>query len=146
MKTEENDVIAEQINKTLTPPHPTYRPKMGDYYFQISAQGTVGIFLWENDKFDNKILKFRNVFHTEEEARFTIERLKVLAEMRTWAGRWDDPFYIIYFPDDGKILIGFSEQVNGDMHFATKEDALNCIMMVGVERIKKYYFCIPEGY
>ena len=80
-------------------------------------------------------------------AEFAIERLKVLAEMREWAGDWDDVFVLTYMGSEDIVractVVSFRNTF-GEMRFATKEDALNCIKAVGEDRIKKYYFMIPE--
>ena len=87
------------------------------------------------------------MFKTEAEAEFAIERLKVIAEMREWAGNWNDRYAISVDPCDKKlkVLDRILLWSNGDMRFATEKDAKNCLKAVGEDRIKKYYFMIPEG-
>lgn len=83
---------------------------------------------------------------TKAEAEFAAERLKVLTEMREWVGNWNDEFSLRYDENSGieTYLHLFPCKTYGEMRFATKEDAINCIEAVGEERLKKYYFCLPK--
>lgn len=127
------------------PPHPRYMPENGVDYFEIMSYGRVSASVWTDSKYCQRALDIGNVFRTQKEAEFALERLKVLAEMREWAGKWNDEFNLRY--EKGEIETfcqALSDKSYGEMRFATKEDALNCINAVGEDRIKKYYFMIPE--
>lgn len=128
------------------PPHP--RPKLNccKMCYHIDSTGTVLGGLWDNTTWDYQRLAIGNVFLTEEAADFAAERVKVLAEMREWAGKWNDPYRILYI--DGRVepeTVFVSRCISyGELRFATEADAKNCIKAVGEDRLKKYYFCIPE--
>lgn len=132
------------------PPHPRWKPEQGIYYYCIEANSIspVSFYYYDADRatVHKTNIEIGNVFHTKAEAEFAAERLKVLTEMREWAGNWNDEFSLRYEENSGieTYLHLFPCKTYGEMRFATKEDALNCINAVGEDRIKKYYFMIPE--
>lgn len=127
------------------PPHPRWKPELGEDYFYCSYSGSVYKILWTNCKLDNSMYNRGNVFRTEEETKFEAERLKVLTEMREWSGEWNDPWGMLYNGCQVEaISVGGKDVTYGELRFATKEDTQNCIKSVGEDRIKKYYFGITE--
>ena len=83
----------------------------------------------------------------EEAAEFVRERRKVLNEMREWAGKWNDLWILLYVGPNKAIvpeIVTNGEFTRGEMRFATREDAENCIRAVGGDRIIKYYFEISQ--
>ena len=129
------------------PPHPRWMPEYGEDYFYCSYSGSVYKVLWTNGKLDNNMYNIGNVFRTEEETKFEAERLKVLTEMREWAGKPNDPYQLVLDYNMSEFIVNridFPYLTNGEMRFATKDNAENCIKAVGADRIKKYYFMIPE--
>lgn len=143
-----NERIDETNSAPPTPPHPRWEPSNGDTYYMIDTCGGVCIQDWTgiNNEIDKSRLSCGNVFKTRAEAEFAAERRNVLAEMQEWAGKWDDKY--ILRCDEKKKIETYSQisphKSYGEMRFATKEDAENCIGAVGEDRIKKYYFLIPE--
>lgn len=130
------------------PPHPKWKPEYGEDYFYCSYSGSVYKVLWTNGKLDNNMYNIGNVFRTEEETKFEAERLKVLTEMREWSGKPNDPYYLVIDYNISEFITNRTDcpcLTKGEMRFATKDDAENCIKAVGADRIKKYYFMIPEG-
>lgn len=132
-----------------TPPHPRWKPKNGEMYFYLTARGYLSKEKWFDTAPYEEIYKFGNLFLSAEDATFAAERLRVLAEMREWAGKWNDKYSIAYvnvLSGDTRIIVNdrLSTLSHGEMRFATKEDAENCIKAVGEERLKKYYFMVLE--
>jgi hypothetical protein len=142
-----NTEIEEEIPK---PPHPRWKPKPDEQYYTIHVGcACAGINTWDSDNLDGDIYSLGFVFKTEAETEFAIERLKVIAEMREWAGKWNDKYSIAYvnvLSGETRIIVNdrLSTLSHGEMRFATKEDAENCIKAVGEERLKKYYFMVLE--
>lgn len=130
------------------PPHPRWKPNEGEEgYYIIGTCGDVDLQGWTNDDIDNERLSCGNIFMTREAAEFAAERRKVLAEMQEWAGDWDDNVVLTYKGNEDIVSIShvlMFRNTFGEMRFATKEDAVNCIEAVGEDRIRKYYFMIPE--
>lgn len=128
------------------PPHPKPKLKGGEKYYFIRNQGEAGLCLWYDTELDLGRLGIGNVFRTFDAAEYAAEYLKVRAEMREWAGNWNDPYRILYI--DGRVepeevYIGRCISY-GELRFGSEDDAKNCIKAVGQDRLKKYYFGIPE--
>lgn len=142
------DRIYELTEKPkLRPPHPRWKPAFPERYYSIFHNGLPVLENWSGYSNDEREYEIGNIFRTRTEAEFEAERLKVLAEMREWAGSWDDIYVLTYI--GSKDIVSFSNVVMvrntfGEMRFATEKDAKNCIKTVGADRIKKYYFMIPE--
>lgn len=127
------------------PPHQRPYLENNQTYFYVDVKSEVSDAQWLSDLFDLGAYKIGNVFPTAEAAEFAAERLKVLAEMREWAGIWDDPWVMIYDGWSPKAISIHAPDVTfGELRFATREDAEGCIKAVGKDRLKKYYFGIPE--
>ena len=134
------------------PPHPRWKPKDNELYYTNTGYGETCNWFYYSIGDDTRVIgrySIGNVFRTEAEAEFAAERLKVLAKMREWAGNYNDPYAISYIGfnnQDVQIIVvdktGYSSF--GEMRFATREDAKNCINEVGEDRIIKYYFMVPE--
>lgn len=131
------------------PPHPRWKPSCGEFYYVLSGHGHIETLRWslselKGDITDKECLSNGNVFRTEEDAENVAMRRKVLAEMREWAGRWNDPYRILYI--DGRVepeTVYVGRCISyGEIRFATEADAKNCIKAVGEDRLKKYYFGI----
>lgn len=131
---------------TPKPPHPRWKPEEEEQYYTINVgYACAGLNYWDCDTLDGDIYSLGFVFKTEAEAEFAIERLKVLAEMREWAGKWDDPWVMIYDGWSPKaILIHAPDVTFGELRFATREDAEGCIKAVGKDRLIKYYFGVRD--
>lgn len=144
------DRIYELTGKPkLQPPHPRWMPEIDGIYYYIYSKEAHNTY-WGDTTYNIGNYSVGNVFKTKEEAEFAVERLKALAEMREWAGNYNDPYAIAYIGfnnQDVQIIVvdnmGYSSF--GEMRFATSKDAKNCINEVGEDRIKKYYFMVPEG-
>ena len=138
--------LKERGERKPKPPHPRWKPAFPEKYYSIFHNGLPVLENWSGYSNDEREYEIGNIFRTRTEAEFEAERLKVLAEMREWAGDYNDGYSLVY--DVGKERVCYvpaSERlVYGEMRFTTEEDAEGCIEAVGVDRIKKYYFMIPE--
>lgn len=128
------------------PPHPRPKPDCCEMYYHIDSTGDVLGGSWDYITWDYKRLAIGNVFRTVDAAEYAEERLKVIAQMREWAGKWNDPYRILYI--DGRVepetvFVGRCISY-GELRFASEKDAENCIKAVGEDRLKKYYFGISE--
>ena len=137
--------LKERGEEKPKPPHPRWKANFGEEYFIIRDR--VIAYYSSNDGFDDAMHNIGNYFSSKEEADFALERLKVLTEMREWAGKWDDTFVLTYVGNNDFVQISsvlMSRNTFGEMRFATKEDAEGCIKAVGKERLLRYYFMVPE--
>lgn len=120
------------------------KPEHGDAYWFISHSGEVKPSIWYGDVTDEIRYELGNVFKTEEEAEFRVGQLKVEAELRRFSRKFvanEENFLFTYDHDIDEILIdNFVWTQYTNIHFASREIALEAIDTVGEERIKKYYF------
>lgn len=136
--------LKERGEEKPMPPHPRWMPQKDEGYWVIC--NALGTYSWDNDESDNYYYTACNVFKTRDAAKFALEYLKVIVEMREWAGKWDDE-YTLRYEKNGRIAafsISLPHKSYGEMRFATREDAMNCIKAVGEERLIRYYFGKPE--
>ena len=57
-------------------------PQDGDKYWYIKTTGDILHEIWGDFRFEKDMLEIGNVFKTEEEAKFAVEKLKAEAELR----------------------------------------------------------------
>ena len=127
-------------------------PKKGDKYWFIAHNGNI---IWDqyyNTLNDERLNEVGNFFKTEEEAKDTLEYLKVLHELKKLADNdktWDGENYhwqIDYDTFENKIDINamIYSISGGAYYFKSKESAQAAVEKIGEERLKKYYFFIEE--
>lgn len=149
LETLEREIAALKLenveDESEKPPHQRPKLKQGEIYYSIENNGKAYSRTWIDTGWDSERLAFGNVFATEEAADFAAERLKVIAEMREWAGKWDDPWYLRY---DGGEIVACKRLVLtlslGELRFRSEDDANNCIKAVGKDRLIKYYFGVHD--
>ena len=136
--------------KRSSAPHKRSEPGDGEYYYilNLDTNRIYSRLRWCNDPAD--IVRFEHgaIYRTPVDAEFAAERMKVLTEMREWAGNWNDKFVLLYRSDKDAVSaesIVPSCDTFGEMRFATHDDAAHCIDTVGEDRIRKYYFMIPTN-
>lgn len=122
-------------------------PKRGEKYWYIDMCGEVFSTINKFMQKDEKRFLIGNVFKTQEEAEFTVEKLKVLADLkvfeepkdRAWDGeKWH--WSIMYHTQDDKVYVDWWITDKTDsIYFESKEKAQQAIDAVGEDRVKKYY-------
>lgn len=129
--------------------------KRGEQYYYMDSRGVI---LYDNFIPSNEVDCGRyligNCFKTEEEAKFTVEQLKVLAELREYADNapiWDCKSYhwIIWYDYKADKLCTDewwrqSKLVSFNLYFSSEEQAQKAIDAIGEDRLKKYYFCVED--
>jgi len=128
-------------------------PKKGDKFYFLLSDGEIDYEYYNPTSYIHADrISTGNCFKTEEEAKFEVERLKVIHEMKKFAEPedfgWDGINYHDYLYYDilcDTILIGRSRcsKYTG-IFFKTRDDIKDCIKAVGEDRIKKYYFGIKK--
>lgn len=128
-------------------------PRIGDNYYYLNGFGDVYHANYTNDAYDRDAIKIGNCFRTEEEAKFELERLKVIAEMkkfaelkyRDWDG-WEPHYCIVYDYCKRELKIKYTTLRNHcEIYFETAEKGKECILSIGEDRIKVYYLGITRG-
>lgn len=124
--------------------------KYGDSYYYLDSSGNVSRTYWDGRTDDEMTIAFGNVFLTEEEAEFEIERRKCETIMLKYGRRTFKPRdsnYIIRFDNDYNqafVDVWSFSQFQGTISFDTKELGKKAIDEIGEERLKKYIFRVEN--
>ena len=124
-------------------------PQVGDEYGYIDNDGVVMEMEWRGIEYDQGRLSIDNVFRTKEQAEFTVEKLKVEAELREYSrpfvdGEWNNHIKYSQSFDELSISTSLVYQTQGVIYFEGGEKARQAIKSVGEERIKKYIFGVED--
>lgn len=125
-------------------------PQNGDEYWFIDEEGSVSSTLYDNRYIDDYYIDRRhqtigNMFRTEEQAEFAVEKLKVEAELRNLSDSWDlektqYTFSFNWEVTEFEIEYPDYNQYPDSYYF----DSINALELaletVGEDRIKKYLF------
>lgn len=138
--------LKEELNK---PESKVFKPKIGDIYYNIDSHGEVLSYIWDDDCIDRLRYAIGNCFETREEAKFEVERLKVITELKRFAKKHNEPIvwdnrrtvhYIAYDYLEKKVCIYFTVDIkSNDIYFSSEELAQKAIKEIGEDRIRKYY-------
>lgn len=145
-------VDEDKLKELLVKPKPktVWDLIKGDRYYYINTTGGVCSFSWVADEEDLRRRERGNVFLTEKEAKFEVERQKCEAIMLKYGRRTfkynKDNYLIRINNNDEKVEVGFWAiyQFQGSIYFDTKELAQKAINEIGEERLKKYIFRVEE--
>lgn len=145
-------LIKEANNPT---PKSLWKPEYKERYYLISgdeADNSSGTrsYSWVNDEIDNLNHSIGNVFKTEEDAVFAIERLKVIAELRRYADEHNKPInwssrtpkYCLCYhhrADEIAVMPTLSLECSF-VYFSSEEIAQKAIEAISEDRLKKYLF------
>lgn len=122
-------------------------PQDGDEYWFIDSTGDVVNSNWESLSFEIDRLEFGHIFKTKEQAEFTVEKLKVEAELRKFSRPflWGTENTAILFDGyDFKFDTRLGYVFQGVIYFESRAKAQQAIQAVGEERIKKYIFGVED--
>ena len=149
--------LVERISEEIKMALEEYRkkqvwPQENDKYYYVRSCGEIDCTTFDNTStFDKGCRNFNNCFKTEKEAKFKLEQLKVLHELEQLAddnqpwNTWELHYTIAYNHTINKFSIEtWNAQHNSLFYFKSKESAQAAIDKIGEDRLKKYYFCIPE--
>ena len=124
-------------------------PQDGDIYWYISLYGAICCESWDGDNIETYMLGVGNVYKTEQEAEFAVEKMKVEAELRKFSRGYIDGrnnWYILYDFERKKVMrtneLHHCHQ--GVIYFSDTYTTSEAIDTVGEERIKKYIFGVEE--
>ena len=123
-------------------------PQYNDTYYNIESNGRVDWFKWGEGDYDLEAQGIGNIFRTEEQAEFAVEKLKVEAELR----KFSRPFKNgqsncnIILSDNENVSTAYWKeiQIQGSIYFESAEKAQQAIEAVGIDRIKKYIFEVED--
>ena len=119
-------------------------PQYNDTYYNIESNGRVDWFKWGEGDYDLEAQGIGNIFRTEEQAEFAVEKLKVEAELRKFSRPfcWGGENWILSMGTNKDVFLVYEddEMNQGAVYFGDEYKALEAIEAVGKERIKKYIF------
>jgi len=130
-----------------------WKPKAGENYFYINQHAEVMNGNWSNESVDIGRYSIGNCFKTGEEIKFTIEKLKVEAEIRRyieandtekidWNNSKQHKCYLIYLHIHNMISVKYANttMIQGPIYFSKNINVDDMIKTIGADRIKKYLF------
>ena len=148
------EVTDEIDNCIVKGPKTVYDLKYGDEYFFLTESGIVQGGIWRDDMISLSILSIGNMFLTEEDAEFAIERLNVIAELKKYAKEFSDEEWdngdlrkhcIMFDYSNCRLNISFTFVLkSSEIYFESEEKAQEAIKWVGENRVKKYYLGVKE--
>lgn len=120
-------------------------PQSGERYWYSNGGGMVNSCFWTSEQFDLNRYRIGNMFKTEKEAEFAVEKLKVESELRKLSDSWDleKTQYTFSFDwENGEFNLEYPDynQYPNSYYFYSADDVQQAIETVGEERIKKYIF------
>lgn len=140
----------DELNNIEIEEDVVWKPTIGEkYWFILGASSNVSFNLWDYTKTHEKRLSIGNVFKTEEEARFEIERLKVINELKQFSCEFkagSDNYYI-YLDcenDDLSYAYRITRFQQGEIFFESVYMLKEAIEKVGEQRLKKYLFNVKS--
>ena len=143
--------IRQVVNEVLAGLKEPEFPQSGDDYYYIFSDGRIGDDCYADCFSDRERVKLGNCFKTRQDAEFKLEQLKVLHELEQLSDddkQWDGAAH--WYPacsyhNSWRIEVVNSQWYRGDrVHFKSKESCQAAIDKIGINRLMKYYFKIPE--
>lgn len=127
------------------------KPECGTRYYYLDGVGDIANTVWVGSEYDNVRWDLGNVFLTEKEIVFAIEKRKVEVELERYAKEHNNPHMhpteYITLDTENKIIKDLSSLFNvpqgsiGFTSYAVFDDAVN---VVGKDRILKYIFGVES--
>lgn len=138
------DAILEKENKSKS----VWDIEKGDVYYFIGVDGEINSFDFTHHCFDIEARENGNIFLTQEEAEFELERRKIDAVMRKYSRPFEEGKnnYFIYYDHCVKVILTscWRNYDFGVYYFKTKEIAQKVIDEIGEDRLKKYWFKVVD--
>ena len=124
-------------------------PQDGDNYYYIEPNGRFNWIYWSESNYDLQKQALGNVFQTEEQAEFAVEKLKVEAELRKFSRPFKEDeynYFIQIHPSHNNIVTDSDDyyQTQGTIYFESTTIANEAIDAIGENRIKKYIFGVED--
>lgn len=154
---EERSTLLSLIEKANKPKNKVWKPEKGEKYYYSYSDGFIKESTWDNVNVDKNRYAIGNCFKIKEEAKFAIEKLKVINELKRFAlehneeeidwGNGSQYKYYLYFNHyENRICISACTyyQYTQCIYFTSSEIAQAAIQEIGEERLKKYYFEVKE--
>ena len=124
-------------------------PQDGDTYWCVVDGLLSNWSIYEGDYIDRGRKQSGNFFRTREQAEFTVEKLKVEAELRKFSRPFKEDeynYFIQIHPSHNNIVVESDDfyQTQGTIYFESTTIANEATDTVGEDRIKKYIFGVED--
>ena len=123
-------------------------PQSGERYWYNNGGGMVNSCFWKSEQFDLNRYRIGNMFKTEKEAEFAVEKIKVEAELQKFGRPFilgEENWYLdMVRSKDITIAYDHYNIHQGTVYFESKSKVKEVIESVGEERIKKYIFGVED--
>lgn len=124
------------------------KPECGTRYYYLDGVGDIANTVWVGSEYDNVRWDLGNVFLTEKEIVFAIEKRKVEVELERYAeehngAAFTNRCYCIRYEEDGKRLLcdtWATANIQGTVMFTSRDVLVDAIEAIGRDRIIKYIF------
>ena len=123
------------------------KPEIGTRYYYLDSVGDIVNAVWDDTEYDNTRWDLGNVFLTEKEIVFAIEKRKVEVELERYAKEHNDPtledeYFILYdeYNEELDYDVWADYIPQGAVVFASKQLVFDAIESIGRDRIIKYIF------
>ena len=123
-------------------------PQSGERYWYNNGGGMVNSCFWKSEQLDLNRYRIGNMFKTEKEAEFAVEKLKVEAELQKFGRPFilgEENWYLnMVRTKDITIAYDHYNIHQGTVYFKSKDKVKEVIESVGEYRIKKYIFGVED--
>lgn len=155
---EERTTLLSLVEKANKSESKVWKPEVEEKFYTLFGDGSINELTWLNHADIIKRYEIGNCFKTKDEAKFALEKLKVITELRRyalehnekeidWNDKDQDKFSLCFYHQSKKILINTHTSTSYQttfIYFTSKEIAQAAIKAIGEERIKKYYFEVND--
>lgn len=137
-----------------------WKPEMWQKYYQIDWDGRVFDMTYDDTSGDRGSISIGNCFQTVEQAKFMVEKLRVIHELEKFAFENNEEEIISNFKNILKTMYFLRMEIKSkkievvsspthkylpfNIYFSSEEIARKAIETIGEERIKKYYFGVED--
>lgn len=138
--------VKESFMDLLIKPEPktVWDLEEGDKYYYIYGDGCLECHTWKEAIYECSARNLGNVFLTQEEAEFELERRMIYNELLRAGGRTmfknGSKNYAMFRYCDEIITKCWIYNTYGLIYFDTEEQAEEAIKTIGKDRLKKYWF------
>lgn len=153
---EERATLLSLVEKANKSESKVWKPEMEEKFYTLFGYGSINELTWLNHADIIKRYEIGNCFKTKDEAKFALERQKVITELKRYALEhnekeinWNDigqtKFSLYFCHTSKKILVNvYNFDQTTFIYFTSRDIAKAAIEAIGEERLKKYYFEVND--
>lgn len=148
---EEYNLFTMLIEKNKKKKSKVWMPEENEKYYFLGPSGLINSSFYE-EVFDEGKYSIGNCFHTEKEAKFIVEKLKVITELQrfakennekiNWNNSEEQKYFLAYDFNCGIVTIEYTNMKIklSTIYFSSIEIAKKAVETIGEQKLKKYYF------